>query len=165
MEFHVSKKARTAYRLEDTLFSLSGNVISLNIAEARRLVQQMNDVRQIDRYPERTVRTGQVLAMGLIDEILHYVVRLYRQQVQGTVMTDALAWLRERFGDEALDRTFSLFVSEFPGSDLWQGKTEIAGGEGRGNRPTRARYDLFAEKNDLIQGIARFVHPVLGWPA
>ena len=126
MEFHVSKKARTAYRLEDTLFSLSGNVISLNIAEARRLVQQMNDVRQIDRYPERTVRTGQVLAMGLIDEILHYVVRLYRQQVQGTVMTDALAWLRERFGDEALDRTFSLFVSEFPGSDLWQGKTEIA---------------------------------------
>ena len=52
--------------------------------------------------------------MGLIDEILHYVVGLYRNEKSLQVMQQALDWLYERFGKSTVDETLHKFGDEFP---------------------------------------------------
>ncbi|KPL15097.1 MAG: hypothetical protein AMJ93_16875, partial [Anaerolineae bacterium SM23_84] len=73
MEFHVSREARDLYQFDDTLFSLSGNVILANFYAGRVFAQKMNERRDLVRFPEQAVKAGHINAMGLIDEILHYV--------------------------------------------------------------------------------------------
>jgi glycosidase len=114
MEFHISRQARDVYQFDETLFALTGNVVFANFHAARVFAQRMNDRRDLARFPEQAVRAGQINAMGLIDEILHYVVELYRRQGLPQVMGEALEWLEERLGAEAVDETLLRFVDEFP---------------------------------------------------
>lgn len=114
MEFHISRAARDRYAIDQTLFSLSGNVVLANFHAARLLAQKMNATRDLVTFPERAVRAGQINAMGLIDEILHYVVTLYRRQRNPQVMVDALEYLYAELGEADVDETLRQFVDEFP---------------------------------------------------
>ncbi len=114
MEFHVSRKARDFYQFEQTLFSLIGNVVFANFHAARVFAQKMNDKRDLVSFPEHAVRAGQINAMGLIDEILHYVIGLYREQKNPEVMQQALDWLVARLGKEAVEASLRKFADEFP---------------------------------------------------
>ena len=60
------------------------------------------------------MKAGQLNAMGLIDEILHYVVGLYREQKNAEAMREALDWLEERLGRDVVDSALRKFVVEFP---------------------------------------------------
>jgi hypothetical protein len=77
-EFHVSKAARDRYEFDQALFQSSGNAIIPNFPAARLFAKRMNDRRDTSRFPQPVVQAGQLNAMGLIDEILHYAVELYR---------------------------------------------------------------------------------------
>jgi len=114
VEFHVSRQARDRYQFDQSLFSLSGNVIFANFHAARVFAQKMNQRRDLVRFPERAVKAGQINAMGLIDEVLHYVVGLYREQRNLQACAQALDWLYERLGKEAVDTALHRFVDEFP---------------------------------------------------
>ncbi|MGD1992325.1 MAG: alpha-amylase family glycosyl hydrolase [Anaerolineae bacterium] len=120
MEFHISREARDRYQFDQALFSLTGNVIFANFHAVRQFVQRMNSRRDVVRFPEQAVKAGQINAMGLIDEILHYVVALYREQEQSEVMADALVWLEEKLGPEAVDQTLLRFVQSFPPVAVYQ---------------------------------------------
>jgi glycosidase len=124
MEFHISRKARDLYEFKETLFSLNGNVILANFHASRLFAQKMNDRRDLLRYPERAVKAGQINAMGLIDEILHYVVKLYREQTNPRVMEEALTFLEESVGREEVDRTLIRFTDEFPPVSVYGTKTD-----------------------------------------
>jgi glycosidase len=113
-EFHISRQARDKYRFDEMLFGLSGNVIFANFHAARLFATKINQKRDVVNFPERAVRAGQINAMGLIDEILHMVVQLYRQQINPVVMQDALDWLYGMLGREAIEDTLLLFVQEVP---------------------------------------------------
>jgi len=118
MEFHVSRKARDLYQFDRSLFSLSGNVIFANFHAARVFAQRMNEKRDLVKFPERAVKAGQINAMGLIDEILHYVVGLYCEQKNTDdpvgIMRQALDWLYDRLGKEAVDTALHRFTDAFP---------------------------------------------------
>jgi glycosidase len=114
MEFHVSREARERYGLDTTLFALTGNVILADFAASRALVRRMNAEADVARDPDRAVQVGDLHAMGLIDEILHYVVALYRQERDPRAMTDALAAVDERLGRAAVDATLQAFVERYP---------------------------------------------------
>ena len=114
MEFHVSRQVRDLYRFDESLFSLSGNVLFANFHAARVFAQKMNERRDLVSFPEQAVKAGHINALGLIDEILHYVVGLYRQQRNPDVMQEALDWLYEQVGREAVDETLRRFTDEFP---------------------------------------------------
>jgi len=113
-EFHISRQARDRYRFDQLIYGLTGNVIFANFHAARLFAAKMNQQRDVINFPERTVRAGQINAMGLIDEILHMIVELYRQQVNPKVMQDALDWLEGMLGKDALENTLLQFVIEFP---------------------------------------------------
>jgi glycosidase len=114
MEFHISRQARDRYQFDQSLFSFSGNVIFANFHAVRVFVQKMNQKRDLLNFPERALRAGEVNALGLVDEILHYVLNLYRQQRNPQVMQQALDFLTEQLGKEALQRTLRTFTLDFP---------------------------------------------------
>jgi len=120
-EFHVCRAARERYGLEGALFSLRGNVIFADFRAARVFAQSMNDRRDLLAYPERAVRASHVNAMGLIDEILHVVAALYREQRSSDAMAQALRSLDEQLGREAVDAALAAFVDEFPSADVYSG--------------------------------------------
>jgi hypothetical protein len=120
LEFHVARQARDRYQFDQTLFASSGNVIFANFHAARLFAQKMNLQRDLVAYPEQAVRAGQINAMGLIDELLHIVVSLYRQQRNPVVMQQALSYLDEHLGHTRVEQTLRLFSEEFPPSSVYR---------------------------------------------
>ena len=104
VEFHVSRKARDFYQFHESLFSQSGNLIFANLHAVRAFVQKMNQNRDLVKFPEQAVKPGQITAMGLIDEIFHYVVSVYREQINKEVMEQALLALYDELGKVPIDQ-------------------------------------------------------------
>jgi glycosidase len=101
-EFHVSRKAREKYRFDEQLFALNGNVVLANFAAARRFAENMTKVRR------QVVPASDINAMGLIDEILHILIRQYEMQNPG-IMLRALA-----SAGVAADASLIKFTETFP---------------------------------------------------
>lgn len=114
MEFHIHSALRKKCDFDESLFSSSGNIIFANLSAVQLFAQKYNEQVDGENHPERYLTTGQLNAMGLLDEIFHYVCRLYRQNVKETFFSEALQTLEEVLGKEALDRILLLFVQEFP---------------------------------------------------
>jgi hypothetical protein len=125
MEFHISREARDFYEFDESLFSLSGNVIFADFHASRVFAEKMNSKRDLVSYPEQAVRAGRINAMGLIDEILHFVIGLYREQRNPEVMGQALDWLYEGLGEEAVDAALDRFADEFPPVAVYQGRITL----------------------------------------
>jgi glycosidase len=113
-EFHISRQARDRYQFDQLIFGTSGNVIFADFHAARIFARKMNQKRDVINFPETVVRAGQINGMGLIDEILHMIVELYRQQINPRVMQEALDWMRGMLGETELDHTLLEFIQEFP---------------------------------------------------
>jgi glycosidase len=135
MEFHISRQSRDRYQFDQSIFSLSGNVILVNFHAARQFAQKMNLQRDLVSYPERAVRAGQINAMGLLDEIMHLVIGLFRQQHNPQAFAEALTWLDGMLGEKEVNQTLQLFIDEFPPLAVYTNKisaetylTESSGG-------------------------------------
>ncbi|NJD58516.1 MAG: hypothetical protein FIA98_03845, partial [Anaerolineae bacterium] len=89
-EFHISRQSRDYYQFDQLIFGQANNVIFADFHAARLFSLKMNQKKDLLNFPEKVVRAGQINAMGLIDEILHMVVQLFRQQVNPQVMQEAL---------------------------------------------------------------------------
>jgi glycosidase len=124
MEFHIRREQREEFGLEHSLFSLTGNVILADIKGARDLARRIN-AKTASLHPERMVKAGQLNAMGLIDEILHYVVALYREQVQSDAFERALTRLEERLGLDQAGRLLRNFNDQFPPRPVYSGKITV----------------------------------------
>jgi glycosidase len=123
MEFHVSRRARDRYSFDEAIFSSAGNVVFANFHAARVFAQKMNRKRDLKKHPEEAVKPGHIAAMGLIDETLHYMVWLYRRDVNGNAMKDALDSLYVSLGREEVDKALRTFTDEFPPVAVYRGET------------------------------------------
>ena len=113
-EFHVSRNARDLYTFDEDLFSVHGQVLFANFRAARRFAHKINARRDLVHFPEQAVKISQINAMGLIDEIMHVVVGLYRQEINPDVIQEALAWVVDRSGSDAVKETLIRFTDQFP---------------------------------------------------
>jgi glycosidase len=125
-EFHVARAARERYEFDDALFGLSGNVVLADFAAARRFAQQINQQRDLAADPSAAVRPGDINAMGLVDEILHYVVGLYRRERNPGAMSAALIALEQRLSPQVLEQTLEAFVADFPNVAVHRGEESAA---------------------------------------
>jgi glycosidase len=125
MEFHISKKSRLHYDFDESLFSLNGNVVFTNFVAARRFAHKMNSKRDMTLFPERVIKAGHINAMGLIDEILHFIVFQYKQLVNPSAMDNALKWLNTRVGNEKVEKILREFTEEFPPLRVYKGELEV----------------------------------------
>jgi glycosidase len=113
-EFHVSKAARVRYEFDRALFQTTGNVIIPDFPAARAFAKRLNDRCDADRYPARIVHAAELNAMGLIDEISHHAIEIYRRTVNPNVMADAVTALVAQLQPNRLDHALVRFVEQFP---------------------------------------------------
>ncbi len=113
-EFHISRAARDRYDFDRALFQTSGNVIIPDFPAARNFAKRMNERADTTRYPDRVVHAAELNAMGLIDEISHHAVEIYRRTVNPTVMADAVASIAGQLDSAAFDKALAHFVEQFP---------------------------------------------------
>jgi len=131
-EFHISRKARQKYQFDEALFTTDGRVIVADFAAARHFAERISLVRGAP------VPASDINAMGLIDEVLHILIRQYELQNPG-IMTRAFERMEQDMGGEAFERTLFRFVDEFPPKAVYQRRMSIdaylAGStDGRPNR-------------------------------
>ncbi|MCL2265161.1 MAG: alpha-amylase family glycosyl hydrolase [Treponema sp.] len=125
MEFHINRDVRKEYSLSDSLFSLTGNVVLADLKQCRELANKFNQ-KQDPAHPERFVKAGHLYAMGLIDEILHFVVSLYREEVQGDVFETALNRLDTNLGEDKTDGLLKTFSNQFPPRSVYKGEKKVS---------------------------------------
>jgi glycosidase len=113
-EFHISRSCRNLYHFNQAFFSLHGNVILPDFVATRLFAQRLNEKRQALNVPEKVIKAGSLNAMGLIDEILHYVAGLYIEQVHPQVFKKALLEIDKKIGAAGLKKTLLRFCVDFP---------------------------------------------------
>ena len=113
-EFHISRQSRELYNVDGLLFALSGNVLLANFGAARQLAQQMNARRDLVQFPQSAVKAAHINAMGLLDEVLHFVVAQYQKERNPDALHLALQFLDAQLGSENVDQTLLRFTEEFP---------------------------------------------------
>ena len=126
MEFHISRHVRDKYQFDQSLYALDGNVLFADLYAVRQFVNKVNQQRDLIHYPELAVKAGQVNALGLIDEIFHYVVYLFKQQVSKSALADALTSLNNGLGPEKTNEVLELFLKEFPPLGVYTKKQTAA---------------------------------------
>ncbi len=126
MEFHIHRAIRERLKLNDLLFSYTGNVIFANVAASRRLAQALNVMRGTESDPERVVHAGALFAMGLIDELNHALVASYRKQIDPPVFSQALQWFSAQAKPEDLEKLLLQFTAEFPNTAIFRGELSAA---------------------------------------
>jgi len=119
-EFHVSRVAREKYAFDSELFSSTGNVVFADFQAARVFAERMNAKRDLARHPEQAVLAGHINAMGLIDELLHKVIAVYRVQVNPRAFENSLQKLVSDFGERKVNTALLKFVQEFPPRAVYQ---------------------------------------------
>ncbi|MDR3161732.1 MAG: alpha-amylase [Spirochaetaceae bacterium] len=124
-EFHIRRDVRDEYSLEHALFSLRGNVVLTDFRQVRDLTRRFNAKLDPAR-PQAFIQAGQLNAMGLIDEILHYMAALYRQQVQGDAFETALARLENTLGPQPSAELLGSFSEQFPPQAVYAGRETVA---------------------------------------
>jgi glycosidase len=126
MEFHISRAIREKLDFEGLLFSYTGNVVFADVAASRRLANRMNEIRTGNADASTVVNAGALFGMGLIDELNHALIALYRKEIDPEVLRDALAYFASSVGPMNVDRLLLAFVQQFPNVAVYQGKVTAA---------------------------------------
>ncbi len=121
-EFHVSRRAREAYGLDESLFALSGNVVFANFRAARDFAHRLNERRD----PETGISASEIYALGLIDEALHLLAARHRRENDPQLWTQAITVLEEELGSGPLDDLLAAFVEEFPPTPVYSNEVSAA---------------------------------------
>ncbi|MCJ7694393.1 MAG: alpha-amylase family glycosyl hydrolase [Anaerolineaceae bacterium] len=117
MEFHISRKARDKYIFDQNLFSINGNIIFANFHAARIFAQSINAKNDLINFPENAIQAGQINAIGLIDEIFHFVFLSFLKENRTTILQELRHSLFELFGKDEIIKTLNSFDYYFPNSD------------------------------------------------
>ncbi len=119
-EFHIARRARDRYQFDETLFATDprrGGVVFSDFGAARRFAERIYAVSG------RMIPASEIYAIGLIDEIMHLLIRRYETQNPG-LMGRALESLHSGLG-ERFDETLILFVDAFPQSPVYLGQQSV----------------------------------------
>lgn len=110
----ISRMARSRYHIDELFPQESGGATVADIYATRVLAQRMNQSRDLLHHPEQSIRPGELSAMGLMNEIFHFVSALYRQQLAPNLWTDAIRTVQSQIGAPALTSVLVAFVDQFP---------------------------------------------------
>ena len=116
---------RDALGLDTAIFSISGAVVFADLPSARTFAYDLESHRTETGHPDPAVRPGEIVAMGLLDEIMHHLLSLHRQEHGDDLLERALERLEESLGREALDETIHAFCREFPPAAVYRGEQSI----------------------------------------
>ncbi len=118
-DFHVSRAAREKYKIEQSLFSISGKVILLDYQQARILSEKINSKRREEGNVDQFVTAGQINALGLLHEIFHLLIRKYEESDNPGIFSKAINHLKNEISENGLEKSLLAFVEEFPPQSVY----------------------------------------------
>jgi hypothetical protein len=122
MEFHISRGVRESLDIEGLIFGYTGNVVFANVSASRKLAARLNDALGPDPDSAEIVNAGALFALGMIDELNHALIARYREEVDPSVLADALQAFAQKMGSENVERLLLAFVDQFPNVAVYQGQ-------------------------------------------
>ncbi|NQT96846.1 MAG: alpha-amylase [Candidatus Marinimicrobia bacterium] len=125
-EFHIARDIRDKYGFNELLFALDGNVVLTNYGASHEIVREMNADRKLSQHPEQALLASDLNALGLIDEILHYLFGQYRTSVQADILDTILDWLDTKYSVDKIDRILEYFIAHFPPVEVFRNNSEPA---------------------------------------
>jgi len=120
--FHISKNARNKYQFEDEFYSIRGNLVIANGANARILANKINDIRESEGKTDEFVSAGQVNTLGLLHEIFHFLIRYYEENENPGVFARGINHLKSNLNEKELNFVLSEYINQFPILDVYKGK-------------------------------------------
>ncbi|MBQ9537658.1 MAG: alpha-amylase, partial [Treponema sp.] len=122
-EFHISRQVRDLCKFDQSLYSSCGNVILADFKAVHKFQTKLNELFVSRGEKEKQVSAGNLNAMGLIDEIFHYVCMLFRRDKAPSCFTKLLEDLDTYFGGkDKVNEFLYQFMDEFPPLEVYQGK-------------------------------------------
>ncbi len=118
-EFHIAREIRKKYEIDDLFFSIAGNVVFQNNLAVRNFVKKINDRRTL----QDQIKAGEVNAAGLLDEIYHFLFRIYEFQINPGVVKKALLHLNTALGEESTRKLLFDFIEVFPPLEVFKGQS------------------------------------------
>ncbi len=114
MEFHVRKTIREDLSMDRALFRTTGNVILPDFLASRTMAERINRTPSVSALAKTPVSAGRLNAMALIDEVLHDIARIYREQVAPEAFSAALDEIGTILGGSRLEALLVAFTQAFP---------------------------------------------------
>ena len=121
-DFHISRKAREEYNFEDSFYSNTGNLIIATPQRARIISDRINAKRKSLGEYGNLVSAGEVNALGLLHEILHFLIRNYEQNMNPGVFSRGLNYLKTSLSEYKLEEVLLTYINEFPPLSVFKGK-------------------------------------------
>ena len=122
--FHPTRRARDRYELSDSLFSIRGSLMFADLRSAQLAAESINVRRRARHAPEEDlVRPAHLYAAGVMHEIVHYIVGLYREKANPEALGGCESRLTEALGGKALEGFLLAFTDAFPPPSVYR-KTE-----------------------------------------
>lgn len=113
-EFHIHRRIRDLYHFDLSLYELDGNVAFANLRAVRKFVQTINAHLDPTTAAKKNITASQINALGLIDEILHFIFGIYREEVCPDALSGAYTQLCQQFSTDRVDHTLRQFCLDFP---------------------------------------------------
>ncbi len=130
MEFHINGEVREKCNLNASLFSSCGNMILADIQAVHNFVFNFNMLVTDGAFGKKQayLKASELNAMGLLDEIFHYMLRLYRTDTEKDFFKNGYEFinteLKKRKLNE-LDILLEQFCQEFPPKAVYTKETSI----------------------------------------
>jgi L-cysteine desulfidase/glycosidase len=118
--FHVKRASRERFQLSKELFSISGNVVFADFAAAKDFAHKLN-LQYAAEKSGKHITPGNLYAMGLIDEISHFIFHLYRTEIFPQFSEKLFESAERETGEDAFNKLMLDFVREFPTSVVASG--------------------------------------------
>lgn len=122
--FHVTKNARDKYEINEMLFSIYGRIVFGNFNAVKILTDKMNSIRNIEKEPLSTISPSLLNAMGLMDEILHFMLEKYKNQIRENPFKVVLKNDSKLFGSDLLN-LLKNFIGNFPNNEIYSNKITV----------------------------------------
>ena len=107
------------------LFRTTGNLVIPDFSAARNLAEKLRRQGKIADQDTTELSAGKLNAMGLIDEILHIVLRIYRERVMPELIERISAAVTGEIGVAEYESLLREFSAQFPPREVYQGIASV----------------------------------------
>ncbi|MBP5202144.1 alpha-amylase, partial [bacterium] len=117
--------ARERFGLSKELFSITGNVVFADFAAAKNFAYKLNSKYAAEKS-KKHITPGNLYAMGLIDEISHFVFHLYRTEIFPDFLKKLFEKAERELGSDTTKALIIDFIKEFPTQQTMTGGMSAA---------------------------------------
>lgn len=123
-EFHIHRECRNKYKFDKSLFQFNGNVIFTDLQAVKMFAHKLNIQRK--KEGKTLIMPSELNAMGLIDEILHFVLQKYQREKNPRVFERLLKFLQNTSGEKPVLDTITEFTKLFPPTAVYTKKNSVS---------------------------------------